>query len=147
MKKSLEFCENTIYDTLRIECLSKLYLALAKNIQSPLLEFDSESFAQSINEELDFELYKYLIQDYSFTYRNPILAKHVEAKELMKARKYREAVALLSEIENESKADYNAYVVFSVNTDLESCYKQLIDFENAYRYATKRLSLIEAFKS
>jgi hypothetical protein len=42
---------------------------------------------------------------------------------------------------------HNAYITFGVYSDLEICYKQLFDFENAYRYTSKRLSLIEGFQS
>ena len=147
LTKSLKACKETLYDTSRIESLSLIYTALATNVQSPLLEFDSNDFAQKINEEFEYELYKYLIQDYDYKFKNIIFQKHIKAKNLIKTRKYREAVSLLSEVENDSKSDYNAHVVFSVYCDLENCYKQLMDFENAYRYASKRLSLIEGFKS
>ena len=43
--------------------------------------------------------------------------------------------------------EYDAYTVFSIYSDLETCYKQLSDYEKAYLYASKKLSLIEAFKS
>ena len=63
-------------------------------------------------------------------------------------RKYKEAIALLSSIENlRGSGSYNAYVIFGVYTDMENCYKQLADYENAYRYASKRISLIEGFKT
>ena len=147
LKKSSEFCAKTVYDTLRIENLILMYSALAQNVQSPLLEFNKDVFLQNLNDDCDFELYKYLVQDFDYSFKNPIYSKHIEAKNLIKSRKYREAVALLTEIEAASKSDYNSHLVFTVYCDLENCYRQLMDFESAYRYASKRLSLIEGFKS
>ena len=147
LEKAAEYTSKTIYDTSRIKNLALLYTSLARNIQSPLLEFDSESFKSNLDNSNDFDFYKYLIQDYEYNYRNPIFSKHIEAKELIKVRKYQQALNILREIEDESKTDYNAHVVFSVYCDLENCYKQIMDFENTYKYASKRLSLIEAFKS
>ncbi len=147
LQKSAEFCKKTIYDTSRIENLTLMYTALAMNVQSPLLEFDADLFAKNVDVEADFELFKYLAQDYDYKFNDPIFIKHVRAKELIKERKYREAASLLSEVESLSKGNYNAHIVFSVYCDLENCYKQLMDFENAYRYAGKRLSLIEGFKT
>ena len=72
----------------------------------------------------------------------------MSAKNLMRLRKYREATVLLKEIEERKNlATYNAYMIFGVYSDLENCYKQLADFEQAYKYAAKRLSLIEGFKT
>ena len=51
-------------------------------------------------------------------------------------------------IADKTKGDeYNAYLIFGVYTDLEYCYKSVLDFEKAYFYSNKRLTLIEAFKS
>lgn len=147
LQKATEFSQKTIYDTSRIEILAPIYSALAKNIQSPLLELDAEAYMKNLELDADFEFYKYLIGDYGYKFNDPILAKHTEARELIKERKYREAVPLLCDVENLCKANYNAHVVFSVYCDLENCYKQLIDFESAYRYASKKLSLIEGFKT
>ena len=73
---------------------------------------------------------------------------HVDGKLLIKERKYKEAVALLLEaVEYAFKNNYNAFVVFGIYADLELCYKQLYDFENAYRYASKRMSMLEGFKT
>ena len=47
---------------------------------------------------------------------------------------------------NEKNKDYNACVLFGVYSDMEIAFKQIGDFENAYRYASKKLSLISAFK-
>ena len=145
---SASFCQKTVYDTSRIENLILMYTALAKNIQSPLLEFDTDRFLESLESSLDFELYRYLIGDTTYKYKTPTIVTHMRAKELMKERRYYDAIRYLSEIENtRGRGNYNAHIVFNVYSDLENCYKQLGDFESAYRYATKRLSLIEAFKS
>ena len=70
------------------------------------------------------------------------------AKNLIKERKYNEAVKILLEIEQKKgEFEYNAYLMFGVYTDLDNCYRHLFDFENAYRYASKRISLLEGFKS
>lgn len=145
---SREYCQRTIYDTKRIENLMLMYSALADNIQSPLLEFDAKLFAQNHDNDYDYEFYKYLIMDTTYKHTNPIFAMHVRAKNFIKDRKYKEAIALLTSIENErTQGTYNAYVIFGVYTDMENCYKQLADYENAYRYASKRISLIEGFKT
>jgi hypothetical protein len=66
----------------------------------------------------------------------------------MKERDYNAALKLLVKIENEKTPEtYNAYVMFGVYSDIENCYKQLYDFENAYRYSTKRISLLEGFNT
>lgn len=148
LKVASELCKSTIYDTAMIESLIPMYSAIAANIQSPLLELDTKSFEKKIYNSNDLEFYKYLIQDSEFDYTNKIYKEHIEAKELIKNRKYGEAIQCLNSLDDDRKKDiYNAYVTFSIYSDLEGCYKQLGDFENAYRYASKRLTLLEAFKN
>ena len=70
------------------------------------------------------------------------------AKNKIKERKYYDAIDLLTEIsETKSSYDYNAYFLYCVYGDLDYCYKQIYDFENAYKYATKRISMLEGFNS
>ena len=70
----------------------------------------------------------------------------MEAKALIKERHYSDALKLLLEIEEtKSEFEYNSYLMYGVYGDLDLCYKQLFDFENAYRFAAKRLSLMEGF--
>lgn len=143
-----QYSKMTIYNTSKEKALIPLYSALAKNIQSPLLEFDNDEFEKNLPNEYDFELLKYINQESGYNYKTPIFKNHISARRLMKERKYKEAINIMREIEEKKTQDsYNSYVIFSIYCDLENCYKQLGDFENAYRYASKRLSLIEGFQT
>lgn len=145
---SAEYSAQTVYDTSRLKLLIPLYSALAGNIQSPLLEFDFKRFEGTLCDEFDIELYKYVMQDQEYRYKISTFAKHRAAKELMKNRQYSEAKKLLLEIIEERMPEaYNVYVVFGIYSDLETCSKQLMDFEGAYKYASKRLSMLEGFKT
>ena len=66
----------------------------------------------------------------------------------MQERNYTEAIKrLLNASEISKKDDFNSYVIFGIYTDLEYCYKQLYNFEKAYLYSTKRMTLLENFKT
>ena len=145
---SIKYCDMTVYDTERFRCSIPMYLAVAQNASSPLLEFDEESFVPLLYRSVDFEFYKYLIQDFDFEFIHPPYKLHIEAKKLMRERKYADALSFLSQIE-QSRRLYgrNAFLIFCVYSDMENCYKQLFDFENAYKYASKRISLMEGFQS
>ncbi len=148
LKTALDLTEKTIYNTERISICAPIYIAIANNIDSPLLEFDSELYDAAHASALDYEFYKYLTLDFDFDYKDEILKLHMEAKALLKKYSYTEAIAKLSLIESHKSSDsYNAFVFFGVYTDLENAYKQISDFENAYRYSSKRLSLLSAFKT
>ncbi len=141
-------CSKTFFDTSAIQCMIPVYYALASNIASPLLEFDDAEFKQKIGSLLDWELYRYMLNDLEYEYENPLYRLHFTAKKMIKERKYIDAIKVLTEAEeSKSTSGYNAYAVFGVYSDLELCYKQILDFENAYKYASKRLSLLDAFNA
>ena len=145
---SEENAKKTVFDTSNILALIPMYSAVAKNIQSPLLELNSDDFKKSLNNFLDYEFFKYLTLDFNFNYTNNSYKSHCVAKTLIKERRYKEAIDILLSIADKTKGDeYNAYLIFGVYTDLEYCYKSVLDFEKAYIYSNKRLTLIEAFKS
>lgn len=146
LEKFKEYKKKTEYDLTVQESLSSLYEAIAKNVQSPLLEFNKEKYEEVIG-TVQYEYYKYLLLDYDYPYKTVSYANHIKAKQLIKERKYLDAIPLLLNIADNKNPDYDAYLIFSVYSDLENCYKQLYDFENAYRYSTKRLSLLESYKS
>ena len=73
----------------------------------------------------------------------------MKARGLIRSRAYRDAISLLQDAEALAKEGdaYNAYVMLGVYSDLELCYKECGDFESAYRYSTRRLSMTEWFKT
>lgn len=144
---ALRTADATVYNTSFIRAAIPLYTAVATNIQSPLLEFDSAAYKEAYSGIFDFEFYKYVTMDFDFEYKNTSFAKHLKAKRYMKNHKYYDAINILLELENEKIDNYNAYLLFGVYSDLENSYKQLADFENAYRYSSKRMSMINAFNS
>jgi transcriptional regulator with XRE-family HTH domain len=152
-KKNLEisliYSKKTVHKTEHIESLIPMYCAIAQNVHSPLLEFDHKSYLDGLYDTFDYEFFKYLTLDFEYSYTNEILKKHIAAKKEMKVRDYAAAIKNLTEAADlnfNDKKSYNAFVIFGIYTDLENCYKQLYDFESAYRYSSKRLSLIEGFK-
>jgi len=148
LEKALIHAKQTSYSTTYVEHQALLYSALASNISAPLLELDVKTFEKSAASISDIDLYKYISMDKEYAYENSIFKKHLSAKEHIKSRDYYKALEILKQLESEKSAEnYNAYFVLSLYADLELCYKQMGDFENAYRYSTKRMSIIDGFKS
>lgn len=148
LKESLKYSKETIYDTAKIECAVPLYSALCSNIQSPLLEFDARGFLDAFRDVNELEFYNYLTLNFDYVYSNTAYSEHLEAKRLINGRDYQKALAILLPLVDEiRRLGYNAYMMLSVYTDVESCYRQIQDFENAYKYARKRMSLGEGFNS
>lgn len=144
--KALEMASKTCYDTAEIKATVPLYLAVANNIHSPLLELDSDAYENIYSGVYDYDFFKYVTLDSEYEFKNENYRKHLYAKQLLKKYSYYEAIAVLRELEESKNKDYNACVLFGVYSDLEIAFKQIGDFENAYRYASKKLSLISAFK-
>lgn len=147
-KDAEKHSEETAIDTTYIKATLPLYVAIATNVRSPLLEFDKNAYDDGLYKIFDYELYKYVTQDYNYRFSNPLMFYHVDAKKKIKERDYQSAVMILTEAENMAKnAGYNAFIMFGIYTDLEHCYKELFNFEKAYLYSTKRMSMLEGFKS
>ena len=143
-----EYSEKTVFNTEHITAIMPMYLAIIKNVQAPLLEFDIYDYQRGLYETFDYEFFKYITLDSGYPYKNEVYKNHLKAKALIKSRNYSEALKILSSLADESmEKSYNAFAVFNIYSDIENCYKQLYDFENAYRFASKRLSLLEGFKT
>lgn len=148
LTKALTHAKDTIYDTERIELTTPLYLAVCTNFNAPLLEFDGSMFEKRLDNYLEADLYHYLTLDSEYKFRHIPYLNHIEAKGLIHERKYRDALDILLEIEaTRGNYDYDAFLMFSIYSDIDNCYKNLYDFENAYRYSSKRISLIEGFNT
>lgn len=145
---SEKFFSQTVYDTRTLECKLPLYLSFVKNVNSPLLDFDKDVFCDIMTDVVDLEFFKYLCNEWDYDYSNELFKKHADAKIKIKERKYYDAIKILLEIsEAKSSYEYHAYLMYLVYGDLDYCYKQIYDFENAYKYATKRISMLEGFNS
>lgn len=146
--KATEYSGKTVYDTKSIECKIPLYMSFVKNVNAPLWDFDVDAFENSVDDAVDFEFFKYVCNDMEYSYKNPIFKKHIAAKIKMRERKYYDAIPILLDIaESRATFEYNAYLMYSVYSDLDNCYKQITDFENAYKYSGKRISMMEGFNS
>ena len=145
---SEKYCEKTVYATDIIKYKIPLYMSFVKNVNAPLLEFDKDAFMNAMSNSSDFEFFKYITNDWDYHFTNPLFKKHALAKIKIRERKYSDAIDILLEItEAKSAYEYNAYLMYGVYSDLDNCYKQLFDFENAYKYMGKRLSMLEGFNS
>ena len=145
---SLDYSQKTVLDTSHITAKIPMYLSICNNISSPLLEFEPSDVEEQLLKNADYEYLKYLSLDMDFDYKNSALREHISAKKEIKQRNYQGAITLLnSALDYVRSGEYDAYTVFGIYSDLEICYKQLSDFEKAYSFASKKLSLIEGFKS
>ena len=148
LEHSEEHRRKTRIKSHHLEAQTAMYISIAKNIQSPLLEFDALKYTTALADSVDFEFFKYLTIDSSYAFETPTYSLHMEAKTLIKERNYIEATKrLLNAVELSKNEAYNAFVVFSLYTDLEYCYKQLYNYEKAYLYSSKRMTLLESFKT
>jgi len=143
-----KYCEETVIDTGYIKATLPLYIAIASNVRAPLLEFDQDTYSDGLDRLFDYELFKYVTHDFDYKFKNPLIVHHIKAKQKIKERDYQAAVKILTEAEDMAKNHgYNAFIMFSIYTDLENCYKELYNFEKAYFYSTKRMSMLEGFKT
>ena len=148
LNKAFEYTSKTIYDISGIKTLIPMYYSLAENIQAPLLNLKVNDVFDSFDPEKEYELLKYIVGDTSYVYKNPQYKSHIRAKELIRKRRFEEAIEVLEAIVSERSTDeYNAYLTFHVYSDIEYCEKQLGNYEGAYKYSTKRMSMLEGFKS
>ena len=143
---TFEYAEKTAYSTDSVRAKIALLQPIATNIQSPRLQLDTEKYIE-LRERVDYsELFHYLSDDYKYRYTNEIFIHIAAAREAMKAQNFSEAIKHLSELDdNKTKYKIPAYVLFRLYVDLEGCYKELKNFELAYKYSSKRIALISAF--
>ena len=148
LDKATYYATITSIDTTLLEAKYSLLYSILENIQSPKLNFNQQEYERKINEVVDEEFYHYYLGDLEYDYQDPIIRLHIEAKNYIKTRNYPQAIRTLTEAEEKkTQENYDAFVFFGIYTDLENCYKELFDFEKAYRYATKKISLMEYFKT
>lgn len=141
------FCNQTVYDTSAIEASAAILRAIASNVQSPRYEIKEEFYRSSMESCTCYDLYTYLTEQTELC-RAPLYRAHLEARASMKKRDYVTAMRALTALEERRlDKDMNAFLLFRIYTDLEACHKELSDYQSAYRYASKRISMLAAFHS
>ncbi len=141
------FCRQTVYDTSAIEASAAILHAIASNVQSPRYEIKEEFYRTAMENSTCYDLYTYLTEQTELC-RAPLYRTHLEARTAMKKRDYVTAMRLLTSLEAQRlDKEMNAFLLFRIYTDLETCHKELSDFQSAYRYASKRISMLAAFHS
>ncbi len=143
------FCEKTLYLTHHTEAVLSLITAIAGNVQSPKYDVTASAFT-SLREAAVFEdLYRYASeQTEGHTFKDPYFAAHAEAKRMIASGNKADAIKALEALE-EKKAEkgFSVLVLFRVYGDLENCHKELYNYEAAYKYSAKRMSLLSAFRA
>lgn len=143
------FCERTVYPTDAQRATALLLRAVAANVQAPLYEIRAAEYEKSENAAVHGDLYHYLtekITGYEFT--DPNYRDHAAAKKLIAEGRYADAIKKLEEVEDrKSMPDMSIFVLFRIYGDLEHCHKELRNYEAAYRYSTKRVALLSAFRA
>lgn len=126
---------------------AELCRAIAVNPRTPKWEIGTDRYCRLANEAVGLELFRYLSEDTELRVYDENLKEHIEARQLLSQGRYTDALSVLVGIEErKSSGQISSYLLFRIYTDLETCYRELGDFERAYRYASKRLSLFSAFR-
>ena len=142
------YAQKTAYPTEGLMATVTLYTALADNVVAPRRKFDEEGYLILSDAAVESELCAYMNDDLHYPYKNELYAAHIKARELLLARRFREALPLLTALEDQ-KGDTraSAYFLFRLYSDLEISYREERAFELAYKYAAKRMNLLSAFQS
>lgn len=147
IKEALSLTEATVYPTAHLRASLALLSAITSNVQSPRYEIKEEDYLSARESASMQDLYAYLTED-TASCRDPILSEHLSARDMLRSRNYKGALSTLESMEERrTELNLSAFVLFRIYTDLENCHRELGDYQNAYRYANKRISMLAAFKS
>ncbi len=148
LASALDYAEETVYPTDWIKAGCRLMMPIALNVQAPLLEFNQNAYIDSLREAGCLDVFCYLTEREDYTFENTVYADHLAARRLLKGGHYVEALAALRRIEEQKGTEaVTAFLLFRLYADMEVCCRELGDYEGAYRYAGKRLTLLSAFAS
>jgi len=142
------FADATVYPTDALRAELCLLYAVASNVHGPLFSLDEASYNALKENAVAYEFYQYLKENLDFPYQNQLLSTHLRARHYIKSGDFHKALSLLSELEEKkSSPEMTAFLLYRINSDAEICHKELRDFENAYRYSTRRVALLSSFHS
>ena len=148
LSSALDYVQETAYPADWIVAGCRLLIPIGANVQSPLLEFNEHSYIDSLRRAGCLDVFCYLTEREGYAFENPFYEMHLRARKLLRESHFTEALALFNDIEKHKGEDgVTAYLLIRIYADMEIAYRELGDYEGAYRYSTKRHSLLSAFKS
>ncbi len=147
IKEACALLDQTVYPTEHLRASLILLSAITANVQSPRYEINDQAYLLARDRTTMQDLFAYLTEDLS-SCRDPILSSHLSARAKLRSRDYKGALSALEALEERrTEENLSAFVLFRIYTDLENCHREMGDYQNAYRYANKHISMLAAFKS
>lgn len=148
LQKANGYAAKTVYATAHLRAKATLLGAVARNVQSPALEFDREDYLAFADTAVESDLVAYVLEQRDFPYINPLYRLHLQAKDLLRVGNYPAAYDILQQLlTHRHDGTVNSLLLFRLYADMEICSRELKDYENAYKYASKRIALLTAFRS
>lgn len=143
-----DYAAETAYPTDWLRAGCRLLLPIAMNVQAPQAEFNEPAYLDALRDAGCMDVYAYLMEKEDHVFENACYGTHLEARRRIRAGGYAEALPFLDAIEAQKGApEISAFLLFRVYTDLEICHRECGNYEAAYRYSSKRLTLLNAFRT
>ncbi len=140
--------QETDYDTAHLTARAMLCRAICENPLTPLISLDEEAYHEAVLQASNEDMYHYLRNDAGYPYKSSVLQAHIDGKQLMKEYNFTEAIAVLNRLlERRLTEQISVLIIYRVYSDLEVCYRERRDYENAYKCAGKKHSLLSAFRN
>ncbi len=148
LTKMDEYAVYTTHDISHLRARALLCRALVEDPLTPHYALNEEEYLDAVARSSGEEIFHYLRGDNEYPYRSSVLQSHIEGKQLMKEYKYTEAIAVLNRlIDRRLTEQISVLIIYRVYSDLETCYRERKDYENAYKCAGKKHSLLSSFRS
>ena len=148
LERVAHYRAHTPLDTSHLGARAVLCNALVGDPLTPKYALNGEQYLADAARATDAELYHYITDDWNYPYTTRVYALHTEAKRLMKEYRFSDALTRMETvIENKQSQDISVLVLYRIYSDMEICYRERKEYENAYRYATKKTALLTSFYS
>ena len=157
--EALSYAEKTIYSTDAIEAEIRVYFRFMERISHTLysdlldeekaLNVKSNSIISKYLDALDAldrgdtSVADALIEELAQSGENSFFEAHLQSKQLIVQKNYKQAQKALQQLLHDSGTPLNKIELYTVLGDLEICCRENEDYKNAYRFASEKVELVE----
>ena len=157
--EALNYAEKTIYSTDAIEAEIRVYFRFMERISHTLysdlmdeekvLGVKSNSIISRYLDALDAldrgdtSVADALIEELAQSGENSFFEAHLQSKQLIVQKNYKQAQKALQQLLHDSSTPLNKIELYTVLGDLEICCRENEDYKNAYRFASEKVELVE----